>query len=175
MHGRRRRGSTLWETVVGASFAVVVLGAGVQLTKSGSDLARSAAAGDTAGRRAEHALSVFADAVRSGSLAEFRRVDGSTFADGTSDDGIQGRRVVGYSGAPILGTTFTLRWQASGASGEVLRVQDGITEVVARGVERFRVTRTGDAFSVAVTTSVEVQGESERTARGTLTARSRNP
>jgi hypothetical protein len=175
MHGRRRRGSTLLETVAGASFALVVLGAGIQLTKSGTDLARSAAAGDTAGRRAEHALAVFADAVRTGSTAEFRRVDGSTFADGASDDGIQGRRVVGFSGNPILGTTFTLRWQAAGTSGEVVRTQDGITEIVARGVDRFRVSRAGDAFTVNVTTSVQVQGSNQRTSRGSVTARSRNP
>ena len=176
---KRRRdvlGAALVETTVATALAIAVLGAGSALVGSGSDLARSAAAGDIAARHAERALLAFEDAIRSGSLAAVRRVDGTTFADGAFDDGMSGRRVVGYSGNPVLGTRFKLRWvaDATGTSGDVFREQDGVTEMIAHGVPRFRVTRTGSAFTVSVTAFVQNRGTWDRTVRGTTTVSPRN-
>jgi hypothetical protein len=177
MRLRRQRGSLLISTIVSASLGVIVIGAAAMVVQGGSGVARSAAVGDTATRRTARALAAFADAVRSGSLSQVRRVDGTAFADGTTDDGISGRRVIGYSGTPVLGTRFTLKWVAdpSGTRGDLLREQDGLTELVASGVERFQVTRNGDTFSVATTTRLTAQGSMERVARGSVKLTPRNP
>lgn len=174
---RRRRGSTVLETTIGAAVAFIVIAAGLSLTQTGSDLAHAAAAGDTAARRTEHLLATFAAEVRAGSANTICRLDGSPFPDGGADDGIVGRRVLGFSGAPVLASPVTLRWIAGpfGTGGDVVREQDGVTETIAFGVERFRVVRTGDTYGAVVTVRVADQVRSDRVARGTVSVRSRNP
>ena len=177
MRRASRAGTTLVGTVLAASLAIVVLGAGLRLVQSHSNLAESADAGDTAARRTERVLVAFEDAVRSGSLAQFTHVDGTAFTAGTSDDGVSGKRAVGYRGAPILSARFKIWWapDASGTSGDVLRSQGGVTEVVAHGVDRFRVTRSAGAFTASVTSRVTTNGTFDRAVRGSATQIPRNP
>lgn len=174
---RGRRGAALVSTTLAGSLGLIVLAAGVRMVQTTGDLARFADAGDTASRRTETALEAFEDAIRSVSVAQVTRVDGTPFVSGTFDDGISGKRVIGFRGAPVLGARFRIWWapDATGTRGDVLRMQSGVTEVVARGVERFRVSRSGNAFTVSVTSHAGTRGTWERTVRGSSTLLPRNP
>lgn len=177
---RRRSalGLSAWEVVVATFLGFGVIGGGIAVTQSSTAVAASSAWDDSASRHVEQVLRALTDSVRTGSLATVRRPDGVTaLLDGGSDAGISIQRVLGYAGDVQLDTavTYTLEIPPGATSGDVLRRQGGVTQVVARGVTSLSVTRAGDNFTIVVAAHSGPEDDRGRNARGSVTVRTRNP
>jgi hypothetical protein len=173
---RRRsvRGLSAWEVLVASLLGAGMIGGGIAVTQSSTALAASSAWEDSASRHVEQVLRALTDALRTGSLDTVRRADGVTaLANGGSDTGITIQRVLGYSGDVDLDAPITYSLDA--ASGDVVRTQNGVSQTLARGITSLSITRTGDSFTVVVAAHAGPSDDRGRTARGSVTVRTRNP
>ena len=170
---RSSKGLTLLELIISASLsAVVLLGAGSMVSAS-TNLSQSSTNVGESTRRVDATLGELADAIRRGSLASARRSDGTNFASGTTDSGIQIRRVVGFRGTPVTSDLVAYRWDST--TGDVLRVEDAVVSILASHVTAFAITRTADLFTVTLTSRSGPQDDRGRTATGMLQIAARNP
>ena len=176
IRSRSIRGLSAVEILISAAFAFGLLSGAVSMAASSADLARGSAAEDAVARRVSESLATVSDAIRKASLASIRKLDGTEFADGESDVGFTGQPVIGFEGVPLLGPETTVRLDVppGGGDGEILRNSGGIVERIARGVTEFKITRTGDAFVVAVRAR-SGDRNARRVATASLTAHTRNP
>jgi type II secretory pathway pseudopilin PulG len=171
------RGTTLIETVIGAALLIVVIGAAAAMAKASTDVQQSTNDATTAAMRADRALQLIAEKLRKGSLATLRRLDDSTFADGTSDVGFKIQAVTGYTTAPVLAPQARYNYVVSmGApDGSLVETQNGVSRVIVNGVTAFTVTRSGQLFTIDITTRSGPTDARARTVHATLQAASRNP
>jgi prepilin-type N-terminal cleavage/methylation domain-containing protein len=174
---RSTKGLTLIEVLVSLSLAGVVLAAAGKLLDSSCNLAKSDAEAGLADQRVQHVLLPLSDAIRRGSLASIRHVDGANFSSGTSDSGFQVRQVLSNHGAPVAGPLIIYRLDkpAGATEGEILRIEGPIQSVLASGVTDFKVTRSGNLFTIDVSTHAGPQDDRGRDAHSTRQVGGRNP
>jgi hypothetical protein len=170
---RRERGLSLVETLVSATLAVGVLGVTGAMVDASTEVARSTENQGHADTRVQRALVPLVEAIRRGSLGSARRLDGTNFVDGTSDQGFQIRPVLGFDGVPLTGELVTYRFDQ--AAGELLRSEGPIEAVLATGVTAFTASRTGGTFTFDVVAHSGPADARGRTAEGSMRATSRNP
>jgi len=174
---RSCRGITLLEVTISSALLLCVLGATNSLVAAATGLASTTNDINTASGRADRALQTASAAVRRGSFATLRRVDGTAFADASSDSGFQIQEVRSYSGALILGTaaTYKLVIPAGRTEGSVVRTQDGLDRTIANGVTGFTVTRSGSLLVLDVRTRSGPADDRARFIHATTQVESRNP
>jgi hypothetical protein len=177
MRRRAARGMTILELVIGGSILVGILAAADLMFAASSGVARSANDQGVAANRVARSLRVMTDALRRGSLASARRLDGSGFMDGDTDTGFQIRTVQGYSGSAVLSSLCSYRLEiATGAtSGQVIRSEDGYEEVLANGVTALTVTRSGNIFTFDVSARSGPEDDRGRVFQASEQAAARNP
>jgi type II secretory pathway pseudopilin PulG len=170
-------GFTAVEVTVATGIVGALLVAGGFVLRSAGDLAQSASDEGAASHRVNAALLPVADAIRRGSFSTFRSLDDTPFSDGETDAGIRLRRVVDYSGGPVLGEPAILRWTRPAGSpvGDVTVEEGGVTMVLARNVTAFRVARTGEAFVVTASARSGPEDSRGRAESGRIVVRARNP
>ena len=174
---RSQAGVTVIELALSATLAVGVLGGAGMMIDASSRVAQSTNDQGAASLRVGATLFQLTDAVRRGSLASARRVDGSNFDDGANDTGFQIRFVTGYNGAPITSDLITYRWDvpAGAAEGDVIRVDGGIETVMSRHVTNFSVSRAGNIFTITLTARAGPTDDRARVSTGVVEVTARNP
>jgi hypothetical protein len=174
---RSQAGVTVLELAMSATLAVGVLGAAGMMIDASSHVAQSTNDQGAASLRVGATLYQLTDAVRRGSLASARHVDGTNFDDGTSDAGFQIRFVTGYNGAPITSGLITYRWDhvAGAPEGDVIRDDGGIQTILARHVTNFGIARAGNLFTITLTARSGPQDDRARSSIGQVEVTARNP
>lgn len=177
MRRRRVAGVSALEVVISASLGSIVIGGGIAVTSSSSEVARSSATEDSASRHVEKVLRVVAESIRRSSRSSLGVAVGSPLANGATTDAIVSQEVLGYSGAIRLDAPATIRFvRAPGAeTGDVVRTQSGVDETIARGITSFAVARSGDAYTIAVAARSGPDDDRGRGAHGAMTVAVRNP
>jgi hypothetical protein len=166
-------GLTLLELVVSAALSVLVLGGAAKMIDASSSVSKSTNDAGYASWRVDTALNEMSDAIHRGSLASARKLDGTTFTEGTTDVGFQIRQVTGFRGVPTTSGLVTYRWD--GTTKEVVR-QDGIVySVIARNVTSFSITRTVDVFTISVEARSGPKDDRSRKCAGAIQVCTRNP
>jgi hypothetical protein len=134
--------------MAGTLIAAIAITVAIGLLSTAAGLAASTSGTSTARRRADTVLWRVLRDLRRASLASLKRADGSSFADGDSDLAVSMQVIESWSGTAGAGPSVEYAFDA--ASGEVTRTEDGRTELLAREVTAFAVTRTADRLTVAV-------------------------
>ena len=175
--GRRSLGLSLVETTVSISLAAAVLGGATALMDASDALAKSANDRSAAVNRVDRSLAPFAEAVRMGSLASMRHLDGSTFDDGESGVGFTIQPVRGFSGTPTLGApvTYRLDLPIAAASGEMVGVEGAVETLLARGITSFTVSRAANLLTFQISSRSGPTNDRARTGTGSLQVVARNP
>src|SRR4029079_2843905 len=93
---RREAGFSLIELISASAIAVALMGASSVLMDACGKVAKSANDQAGAQMRVQRALLPLTDAIRRGSLASVRHLDGGNFDSETSDSGFQVRRVLDF-------------------------------------------------------------------------------
>jgi hypothetical protein len=168
---------SLIEAVVAGGLLVVVLGATTAIVKASTSLAQSTNDAGVASNRATRALRTMATAVRRGSLATVETLDGKTLSPGATDRGFRIRPVLTSTVPPSLGAKIEYRLDvpAGAAEGSLVELRDGIPAVLADGVSSFSVSRTGNLFTLDVTTHSGPRDDRGRTVHAVLGVSPRNP
>lgn len=176
-HPRRRSGLTLVEVAVSVVLLVGVLGGAISLMDTSVGLAQSVNDERAAAMRVDRALGAIADEFRKGSLATATHLDDSTFSDGDTGAGFRIRPVNGWNGVAQQGNQITYSFVLpSGATeGQLIRQEDVVQTVLARGITSFTVTRQGSSFVFSVTARSGPDDDRRRTASGTVRVMARNP
>jgi hypothetical protein len=164
-------GHTIVELTLSATILVGVLTGAHMMVSSSGGLASSSANQGVASNRVSRSLHVMTDALRRGSLASARHLDGSNFADGDVEAGFQIREVEAYRGGPVLGSLTSYRLDA----GQVIRSENGVEEVLANGVTALSVTRTGNIFIISISARSGPTDDRGRVAVASEQALARNP
>jgi hypothetical protein len=140
-----RRGLTVVEVVLSVVLGCTVLGAGLATIAMSNDVARSSAADDAASRVVARVLRSLTDDVRRASRDTLMHLDGTDFADGTTDTGVSFQHVVGYRGTTLLGPVVVVRFDS--VTGDVIRTQGGVSETIARKVTSLQIERDGNRLT----------------------------
>jgi hypothetical protein len=174
---RTQSGLTMLEVAVSAALAAGVLTGATYMLDASRRVAQSTNDVGDAAKRADLVLEQLADAIRRGSLASMRKLNGTNFSSGQSDVGLQLRFVTGYVGTPTVSDLVTYRWdRAVGATeGELVRADGAVDTVVARHVTDFSVARAGDLFTLTVAARSGPTDDRGRVARGSCQITARNP
>jgi hypothetical protein len=178
---RRQRlaasGFTVLEMLISAVVLVVVLAATAGLVEASRGLSQTSSDAVVASTRVDRALAPMADALRRGSLASVRRTDGANFGSGSADVGFSVRGIEAWSGRPVESAPVTYRFDlpAFATEGEIVRVKDGVEEVLARGVTSFSVSRTGNVFELSIATTSGADAERAGKSAGVIRVSARNP
>lgn len=171
---RGESGLTLLEVTISAALLSGVMIGAQSLLQTSAKLTDSETRAGVAAERVGRATNLLADALRHGSLATTRHVDGTNFTDGTSDRGIQVKPVLAYRGIPILGAdAASYHWDS--AREELVRTVTGVDETLARGVTSFSVSRTGNLFTIEVTARCGPADDRGRTSHTRVELTARNP
>ncbi len=175
-HGRSA-GFTLIEVVIAMALMSIVLGGAVTLINTSTSLAQSIDNERIAAQRVDRALAKIADEFRKGSLATAVHPDGSTFEDGDAAVGYEIRPVTGWDGALVTGDLIGYRFDidVGATEGEIVKVEDSVETLLARGVTAFTVARSGNVFIFGVSARSGPTDDRERTATGELRVMARNP
>lgn len=170
---RRGRGITLVEVMVGTLIAAVAIAAAIGLLSSATGLAASTAGKSAARRRADAVLWRVVRDLRRGSFGSLQHADGSLFADGDTDGAMSVQVIEDWSGT--AGTGPRVDYSFDPAGGEVTRTEAGRSELLAREVTAFVVTRVGNHLTVDVTTRNGPGDDRERAASARAEVIPRNP
>ena len=171
--GGSQAGLTIVELSVSAVLSVAVLIAAGSMLDASGKVAQSTNDQGIVTRRTDNSLSEIAETMRRGSLASARHLDGTNFSAGSTDTGVQVRTVTDFQGHPITSALIGFRWDST--TRELLRVDGAISSVLARDVTAFSVGRTGDLFTLTLSTQSGPSDDRRRAATGVLQVIPRNP
>ena len=174
---QRQAGVSAVELIMSATLAVGVLGGVGYMIDASQGVARSTTDAGTASARVGETLTKLADAIRRGSLASARHIDGTNVADATNDTGFQIRAVTAFSGAPVTANlvSYRLDLPPGATEGDLIRTEGAFVAVLASHVTSFRVARAGNLFTLSMSARSGPRDDRGRTSTGSVQVSARNP
>lgn len=174
---RSQTGSTLVEVLIVSALLAGIAGAALYLFTAANDLSESTQNSGQALVRLDRAVSTSSRILRRGSMGTLRKLDGTEFLEGETDNGFSIDTVTDFGpNATPIRANVAIEWVLpTGATrGSVMRREGTAETTVVSGVSDYRITRQGRRLVLRVTAESGPTDDRMRTAQTMVRIAPRN-